>query len=259
MKKTYKKKESFLKFFTILIAKNSLLLILIFLCSIIALIKTKFEKSSYLISSQITVNYHPISSFIKCRLNENNNCLNNETISNLLLIIEDRLLKNEKFNMMSIDFYKTKYLKDFKSFNNVMSKSKFQIDLTSNENKKIEFYKDKFKEIEEDFNSSTFLDVENEIRMNSNKNKFTIKDYPLEKKDLDYFYNKESDIINSISHRILFNKEKGLNSIAINNINILKENLTLIQNLLFFNIGGILIFIIFKIIETEEKKNQKYN
>ena len=260
MKKTYKKKESLLKLFRNSIANYSLLLIIFFLSSIIATAKTKFEKSSFLISSQITVNYHPISSYIKCRSNKNNSCFNNQTISNLLLIIEERLLKNEKINTLSIDFYKTKYLKDFKSFYNIMSNSKFQLDLTTNEDQRIEFYKNQFKEIEEEFNSSTILEVENEIKLNSNLNKFTIRDYSLEKKDNDYIYKNESDnIIKSLSRRILFNTEKGINSIEIDKITISKENWTLIQNLLFFNIGGGLLFALLKILESEEKKNRKYS
>ena len=59
--------------------------------------------------------------------------------------------------------------------------------------------------------------------MNSNKNKFYIRDYSSQKKDPDFTYKNESDnIIDSLIRRILFNNENNINSIEISKINISK-------------------------------------
>ena len=84
-------------FLSLLLNKKKLFLIIVFISSILSILNFKFQRKLYEVSTEITVNYHPVESFLNCGLNKSNyDCLNQNTIEKLLLLIEEEILKKGK-------------------------------------------------------------------------------------------------------------------------------------------------------------------
>lgn len=241
-----------------LISKKRLFLIILVISNIISFSNSVTKKGLARIEIDYLVNFHPTRSFLDCGLSKNStNCLNKKT-TNIVIKKLEKNLNKFNYEWLEIDFYESRFAKSSKFFNDKIQDDKFTIKLESYDEINQEEYKSLFNNIENQISRDSLFYAQKEIKLIksiASDDIYKSRDFGIlengiiasKREDSNRQYIEESK-------RIEINiNEYNIKPIIFENFRYIK-NKTTMADYVYFNVIGLIIFIVIGLSENKYKQ-----